>query len=71
MSDWKDVSVDIKGESIDATPLENVVYTAPYEYYMRRGNKYYFRNRYRKITITSDEPLPLIRGQVVDDIQIK
>lgn len=75
--DWNNQSISLLGKEIEFVPIQYNDKLSDdidkMEYYLRRGNKYYFRNMFTSIMIESKDlkTFPLKYGQKITiDIQV-
>lgn len=68
MKEWENAVLKISDKEI---PIQGIQYTPTpfprWEYYFRRKNKYYFRNKIgTTMIIESNDELPIKKGQLMD-----
>lgn len=65
---FKDVKIMLGGKEIEINPIEYKPKQIKFQFYLRRGNKYFFRNMFDRfaIELPDDEKPPLIYGQEYD-----
>lgn len=67
---WSDIEINLNGDKIKPLPLD---YKQQFEFYYKRGNKYFFRRQGAtncSFVIESVETIPIKRGQIISEIII-
>lgn len=78
-AEWKEhlkklpeTSINIGGLMISGCSLENIsLHQESFEYYMRRGDKYYFRGVQHKVVVTLPDPSVFSELKYHDQVDLK